>query len=50
MSTRINQKLDFCYGFMRLHCDKKDSEIQVTLFSVVNDEGTNSFVLVGTAN
>ena len=50
VSTRSNQKLDFCYGFLRLQCNEKDSEIQVTLFSVVNDEGTNSFVLVGIAN
>ena len=50
MSTRSNQNLNFCYGFMRLHCEEKDSEIQVTLFSVVNDEGTNSFVLVGIDN
>ena len=44
------QELDFCYGFMPLRCDDIDSEIQVTLFPAINDEGTNSFVLVAIAN
>ena len=50
VSTRSKQKLDFCYGFFHLRCDHSNSEIQVTLNSVLNDEGTNSFVLLGVAN
>ena len=50
--TCSNQELNFCYGFMRLHCDDNDSEIKVTLrFPAINDEGsTNSFVLVAIDN
>ena len=35
---------------MHLRCDDNDSEIQVTLFSAINDEGTNSFVLIAIVN
>ena len=50
LPTCEKQKLDFCYGFVRLKCDDNDSEVQVTLFPAINIEGTNSFVLVAIAN
>ena len=50
MSTYSNQELDIFYGFVRLRCDDNDSEVQVTLVPVINNEGTNSFVLVALAD
>ena len=50
LPTCEKQKLDFCYGFVRLKCDDNDSEVQVTLLPEINVEGTNSFVLVAIAN
>ena len=50
VSTRSKQKLDFCYGFFHLRCDHSNSEIEVKLTSALNDEGTNSFVLLAVAN
>ena len=50
MSTCSNQELDIFYGFVRLRCDDKYSEVQVTLLPAINDEGTKSFVLAAIAN
>ena len=50
VSTCGKQELNSCYGFMRLGCDDNDSEIQVSLLSVINDEGTNSFIVVAMTN
>ncbi|XP_074622862.1 uncharacterized protein LOC141881089 isoform X3 [Acropora palmata] len=38
VSTCDKQKLDFCYGFIRLKCDDNDSEVRVTLFPASNHE------------
>ena len=50
VSTCGKQELNSCYGFMRLSCEDDNSEIQVSLFPEINDEGTNSFVVVAMAN
>ena len=50
VSTCGKKELNSCYGFMRLSCEDDDSEIQVSLFPEINDEGTNSFVVVATPN
>ena len=50
VSTCGKQELNSCYGFMRLSCEDDNSEIQVSLFPEINDEGTNSFVVVAMTN
>ena len=49
VSTCGKQELNSCYGFVRLSCEEDDSQIEVS-FPGINDEGTNSFVVVAMTN